>query len=195
MHAPPDPSTINALGHRLSPSPSPSRTSAKRCNDNAFSLSVKEVALGGCQEGHSPLRCATGACRGEGFDGFVAGCVGAAVGPIPGETLLAPRNPDVTLGLLSHAGGTRRQHRRGPAAATLRAESPAPRARDRRNLLQLFSKQDGNSVGSQSYSGRVGTGGVSMVDGGVVFPTRDLPKRETPSSSLTVASMRLRTTC
>ena len=47
----------------------------------------------------------------------------------------------------------------------------------RRNLLQLFSKQDGNSVGSQSYSGRVGTGGVSPVDGGVVFPTRDLPNR------------------
>lgn len=46
-------------------------------------------------------------------------------------------------------------------------------AGNRRKVLQLFSKHDGVSVGAHSFSGRVGMGGVSVVDDGVVFPTRD----------------------
>ncbi len=46
-------------------------------------------------------------------------------------------------------------------------------AGNRRKVLQLFSKHDGISVGAQSYSGRVGMGGVSVLGGRVVFPTRD----------------------
>ena len=59
------------------------------CNDNGFSLSVKEVGHGECQEGHSPLRCATETCRDQGFHGFMASCVWTAGSPIPQDAMLA----------------------------------------------------------------------------------------------------------
>ena len=62
---------------------------------------------------------------------------------------------------------------RAISTAFVLADSIVVGAGGRRNLLQLFSKHDGTSLGAQSYSGRVGMGGVSVVDQGVVFPTRD----------------------
>jgi len=62
---------------------------------------------------------------------------------------------------------------RSISTAFVLGDSVVVGAGNRRKLLQLFSKHDGTFVGAQSYSGRVGIGGVSVVDRGVVFPTRD----------------------
>lgn len=62
---------------------------------------------------------------------------------------------------------------RSISTAFVLGDSVVVGAGNRRNLLQLFSKHDGTSLGAQSFSGRVGMGGVSVVDQGVVFPTRD----------------------
>ena len=62
---------------------------------------------------------------------------------------------------------------RSISTAFVLGDSVVVGAGNRRNLLQLFSKDDGTSLGAQSFSGRVGMGGVSVVDQGVVFPTRD----------------------
>ncbi|MDE2865456.1 MAG: hypothetical protein OXR05_10310 [Gemmatimonadota bacterium] len=63
---------------------------------------------------------------------------------------------------------------RSISTAFVLGDSVVVGAGNRRNLLQLFSRHDGAYVGEQPYSGRPGTGGVSVVDRGVVFPTRDL---------------------
>ena len=63
---------------------------------------------------------------------------------------------------------------RSISTAFVLGDSVVVGAGNRRNLLQLFSKHDGAYVGQQPYGGRPGTGGVSVVDRGVVFPTRDL---------------------
>ncbi|MYC86686.1 MAG: hypothetical protein F4X22_00455 [Gemmatimonadales bacterium] len=62
---------------------------------------------------------------------------------------------------------------RSISTAFVLGDSVVVGAGNRRNLLQLFSKHDGTSLGAHSFSGRVGMGGVSVVDQGVVFPTRD----------------------
>ena len=62
---------------------------------------------------------------------------------------------------------------RSISTAFVLGDSVVVGAGNRRNLLQLFSKHDGTVLGAQSFSGRVGMGGVSVVDQGVVFPTRD----------------------
>ena len=49
-------------------------------------------------------------------------------------------------------------------------------ADDRRGLFQLFLRDDGSYIGAYRYSGRIGFGGVSITENGVVFASRDLEK-------------------
>ena len=47
----------------------------------------------------------------------------------------------------------------------------------RRKVFQLFSRDDGDYLGAYRYSGRIGSGGVSVTAHGMVFASQDVAKR------------------
>lgn len=63
----------------------------------------------------------------------------------------------------------------GPAIVL--GDSVVVGADHRRDVFQLFSREDGSYLGTYHYSGRIGFGGVSVTEDGVVFASRDVAKR------------------